>query len=299
MIALPAGSMGIAMALAVAAGCGGGGGKASTTTSAPSSSEATTATSVESTTTTRLIDPALRALLLVASDLPGFKDPTSLSPVNDPSTSCDATQLPGVKAIIEASAISGPTIVKGANDAVKVSSRVISTTPDQAQGGLTELLDPKAASCLESDLRKAVDSDQPAGTTVTLKLASSQSTVAGAEQTVILAGTATVKGDTVTRTLRFDLGFVRSGGTVLIITYSGASSVTSVTERQGIIVIAASKLNASTAGATATTVAGTGKSTSSTRRTSTTKRSGATTTVKATTTSTTKMASTTSTTKAP
>lgn len=263
---LPAASLGVAVALAVAAGCGGGDGQDPTTTSAPPPSEETT-TSVELTTTTTVVDPALQALLLVAADLPGFKDPETPAATSEPSTTCDPSEVPAVKAIIEAPGVSGTTLVKSANDAVTISSRAVSTAPDQAQGGLTELLDPKATSCLESDLRSAVEKEQPGGTTVTLKLATSQTSVAGAEQAVILAGTATVKGDTVSRTLRRDVVFLRSGGKVLIVTYSGPSSSASNAERQGIIVLAAGKLTAST---TSTTVAG--GSTTSTRRTSTTRR---------------------------
>lgn len=279
MRALPAASLGLAAALALAAGCGGGGGKDPTTTTAPPPPEETT-TSVEVTTTTTVIDPALQALLLVAADLPGFTEPSSPIPSPDPSTTCDPSEVPAVKAVIEAPGANGATLVKGTNDAVKISSRAISITPEQAQAGLTELLDPKASSCLESDLRAAVEKEQPAGTTVTLKVASSQSTVAGADQVVVLAGTATVKGDTVTRTLRYDLAFLRTGGKVLIVTYSGASSLTSNAERQGIVVTAAGKLSGST---TSTTVAG--GSTTSTKRTSTTRRRTTTTTMRRTTTS--------------
>lgn len=290
MRGLPAPSLGFAAALALAAGCGGGGGKKATTTSATPVAEETT-TSVEVATTTTTIDPSLQALLLVAADLPGFKDPTIPTPSNQPSTTCDPADVPGVTAIIEAPGVNGTTLVKEANDAVKVSSRVVSVTPDQAQGSLTELLDPKAASCLESDLRAVVEKEQPAGTTVTLKLTTSQSTAAGADQVVILGGTATVKGDTVTRTLRHDIGFLRAGGTVLVVTYSGPSSSASTAERQGIVVTAAGKLSAST---TSTTVGAAGGSTSSTRRTSTTRRRSTTTTMRrATTTSSTQKATTT------
>lgn len=284
MSALPAASLAIAIALAVVTGCGGGGGGDPTTTSAPLPVEETT-TSVEPTTTTTTIDPALQAFLLVAADLPGFKDQASPTP-SAASTTCDPLELPGARAVIEAPAAIGATLVRGAGDVVRVSSRVSGTAADQSQAGLTELLDPKAASCLESDLRAAVEEEQPAGTTVTLELAASEATVAGAEQAVVLAGTATVTGDTVSRTLRMDVAFLRTGGTVLVVTYFGPSGVTSGAERQGIVVTAAAKLSGST---TSTTVANPGSPTSSTRRTSTTRRRAT-----ATTTSTSLRASTTS-----
>lgn len=295
MRSLPAASLAVATTLALMAGCGGGDGKkAATTTSGPPPSEETT-TSVELTTTTTAVDPALQALLLTASDLPGFKEQsgaTTTTTTPTTTTTCDATEVPAVKAILEAPTANGATLVKGANDAVKVSSRALKTTPEQAQSGLTELVDTKAEDCLASDLKALVEKEQPAGTTVTLKLTTAQSTVAGSEQTVIVSGAATVKADTVSRTLRQDLVFLRTAGTVVVISYGGPSSLATTAERQGIIVTAAAKLSGSTT--STTSASGTGRSTSSTRRTATTRRSTTSTRRSSSTTASTMRASTTS-----
>jgi len=256
--------------LAVAAGCGGGGNKSTTTTSTLPPPEETT-TSFESTTTTVAVDPALQALLLVAADLPGFKEQTSASPSERPSTTCEAAEVPEVKAVLAAPTISGATLVKSSTDAVEVSSRALSVPREQASGGLSQLLDSKAATCLENDLRALVERDQPGGTTVTVKVATSQLTVAGADQAVVVAGTATVKADTVSRTLRAELAFLRTGGTIVVISYAGPTGLTSASERQGIIATAAGKLSGSTT-STSTAVGSGGSSTSSTRRTATTRR---------------------------
>jgi len=293
----PTAALVVAAALAVVAGCGGGGGKKSTTTSGPPSSE--TPTSEQTTSTT--IDPALQSLLLVAADLPGFKEPTSASPAARRSTSCESTTAPAVTALFAAPSVEGTTFEKGTGGAVKVSSSAISTTAEQGGAGLTELVDPKVQACLSADLKASAEKDLPTGSTVTLKLTSAKATVAGVEQTVLLSGTGTVKGGdttastsgpsstsktsttTKTKTVVYDLVFLRNGGTILVLTYSGPSDQATSAERQRIVATAAKKLagasgtSSTTTGAssTSTSIGGTTtshKSTTTTRRTTTTKK---------------------------
>jgi len=295
----PIAALVVAAALAAVPGCGGGGGKKSTTTSVPTSLD--TPTSEQTTSST--IDPALQSLLLVAADLPGFKEPTSAAQAARRSTSCESTTAPAVTALFAAPSVEGTTFEKGTGGAVKVSSSAIGTTAEQAGAGLTELVDPKVQSCLSADLKASAEKDLPTGSTLTLKLTSAKATVTGVDQTVLLSGTGTLKTDTTAstsdpsstskssttsktaKTVVYDQVFLRSGGTILVLTYSGPSDQATSVERQRIVATAAKKLaSASGSGTSSTTTGGSStstsvggsttshKSTSTTRRTTTTKK---------------------------
>ena len=290
---LPGASLAVAATLgAVASGCGGGDKPAATTTTATSLEETTT--TLAATTTSTTIDPALRELLLVAADLPeGFEEQAAGGTRTALFTTCDSSTAPAVRAVYDAPTVDGSTFQRGANGAVKVASSVISAQPGEAEPGLNELLDPKVKECLEADLRSLVEKDQPTGATVTLKLSATKATISGADQTVLLSSTATVKADTTTSTARLDFVFLRKADTILVVTYGGPTNLTSVAERQKIVAAAARKLAGGDAAATSTTGGG---STTSTRRTSTTRRATTTTRRSASTTATT--GATTSSTKA-
>jgi len=286
----------VAAAFAVVAACGGGGGKKATTTSTPTSGFDSTPSSEASTSTT--VDPALQSLLLVAADLPSFKEPASPSPTGRRSTSCESTTAPAITALLASPGAEGSTFERGTGGAVKVSSSAISAAPEQATAALTELVDPKVQSCLEADLKAAAEKDLPSGSTLTMKLTSAKATVVGVDQTVVLSGIGTVKGDTTAstsagssttkagaKTVRYDLVFLRSAGTVLVLTYTGPSDQATSTERQKIVAIAAKKLAGTGGGATgsSTTVAA-GGSTTTRKGATTTTHKGTTTTKKSTTT---------------
>jgi hypothetical protein len=285
-------ALGLAVALAISA-CGSGGGKGAST-STPTTAESTSS-SAEATTTSTTIDPALKALLLVADDLPQFKEAANPSPDQDLFKTCDPAEVPAFKVLYDAPSVDGSTFSRGADDAVEVTSSVTSTTAEQGQAGLDEVLEPKAVECLQTDLQALTDKDKPEGTTATVKVTTAKSTVAGVDQTVLLSTTTTVKqGATTTTTegssttrqsssttkqaatqvIRQDLVFLRLGGTILVVTYLGPSGLTSTTERQRIVAVAAKKLTDGTSGSTSTTTgSGSGSSTSSTRGSSTTRRS--------------------------
>jgi len=266
---LAAGSLAITVALAVVAGCSGGGGKLSTTTSSPPSSDESTTSSEPSTTSTS-IDPTLQDVLLVAADVTGFKEQTTKTPTRFRSTTCSSTTAPALNAISTAPTVDGAIFERGADAAVKVSSRAIAA-PDKAQAALTELLDPKLAQCLQDDLRAILGNDPASGTIDALKMTVTKATLSGVDQTVTLAGVATAKDNNgAAKPFQLDLVFLRSGSTILVVSYSGPSGVASVAERQRIVVAAGRRLSGSPTGPTTTQPAG--GSTSSTRRTSTTRR---------------------------
>ncbi len=285
-------ALALSVALLAGAGCGGGGGKAATTTSAPPSSE-TTSSSVASTTSST-IDQTLKELLLVAADLPGFKEATTPAGTAELFKTCDPAEVPAFKLLNDSPSIEGGTFERGKDDAVGVTSSVYSVTAEQAEDGLTELLDAKALECLEKDLRAIVEEDLTAGQTATVKLTSTKATVAGVDQVVILSATVTLKEGATTLTTRQDGVFLRSAGTILEVDYLGPTTLATPAERQKIVAVAARKLAAAASGGTTTTGSG-GSSTSSTRSsgssttrrsTPTTRRSSTSTTTKATTTTT-------------
>jgi len=287
-----AAAIAVVATLGLVAGCAGGGSSRSTTTRAPSTSstEDVPAPSEQSTPPTT-VDPTLQSLVLVAADVPGFKEQAGPSPTRDRSTSCDPAAAPAVKAISAAAAAEGATFERGPDGAVQVSSRGISS-PDQAEAALTELVDPKLTACLQADLRAIVEKNSGGGAADAFKMTSAKSKVGGVDQTVILAASASMKDNAgVARTVLLDLVFLRSSGTILVVTYTGPSGMASVAERQRIVAVAGRKLAGSASG-TSTTLAG-GSTTSSTRRsTTTTTRRSTTTTHPASTTSSTKAATT-------
>lgn len=269
MRARPLASLAVAAALGVAA-CGGGDKNADSTTTTPSSLEETTTSLVTTTSTT--IDPTLKELLLVAEDLPGFKEGTT--PPDDVKLfqTCDPAEAPAFKVVYDAPSVDGATFVRGKDDAVSVSSSVISMPADQAEAGLTELLDEKVVACLQKDLQAVVEKDAASGVTVTVKLTPSKASIPGVDQTVLLSGTVTIKASA-TESLRADLVFLRSSGTIVVLDYGGPMTLTTSAERQKIVAVAGRKLAAAAGGTTSTTEASGGSSTSTSRRTSTTRRS--------------------------
>jgi hypothetical protein len=308
-------SFAIAGALLVGA-CGGGSKKASTTTSTPST-EASTSSSEPTTSST--IDPTLKDLLLVAADLPGFKESSNPTPDQALFKTCDPAEAPAFKAVYDAPKEVGSTFVRGKDDAVQVKSIVSSTTAEKAEAGLTELLDAKALSCLEKDVQALAENGKPAGQTITVKLTSAKSTVTGVDQALLLSGTVTVKSGSTSgtsstaptsttsksssttagsggTTTRLDAVFLRSAGTILEVDYSGPTALATPTERQKIVAVAARKLAAAASGTggSSTTVSGastsstSGSGSSTTKRSTSTTRQGSSTTKKATTTSSTK-----------
>lgn len=296
MRARPIASLAVAAALGLAA-CGGGDNNADpTTTTTPSSLEETT-TSVATTTSTT-IDPTLKELLLVAEDLPGFKEGTT--PPDDVKLfqTCDPTEAPAFKVVYDAPSVDGATFVRGKDDAVSVSSSVISMPADQAEAGLTELLDEKVVACLQKDLQAIVEKEAASGVTVTVKLTPSKATISGVDQTVLLSGAVTVKGST-TETLRADLVFLRSSGTIVVLDYGGPTTLATSAERQKIVAVAGRKLAGAAGGTTSTTEASGGSSTSTSRRTSTTRRSTTSTRSGSSTSSTRRASTTSSTTSTP
>lgn len=279
----------VAVALvALGAACGGGGGGGATTTSAPPSTEESTTTSVEVTTTTLGIDPALQELLLVAEDVPNFKEkdpPVSVNPSaedDDALQKCEA-QVPELKDAADTPEIEGSTFVRGADDAVEVSSSVSDGDPAEAQALLDALLDGKLTACLEESFKAGVGPDAPAGVDVTFKTTQTKATVAGADQTVVLSSAFGVSGGGVKLSFRLDIVLLRQEGTVVSIFYFGPSNITSSAERQRLVAAVSKKLQGTSSSSSSTS--STSKSSSTTRRaTSTTRRS----------TSTTRQASTTS-----
>ena len=281
--------VGAAMAL-VAAGCGGDGDKAATTTSSPPTSEETT-TTLPATTTTTALGPELEKLLLVEADLPNFEEqaegPAEADDDDDITEICDATETPALTALEGEPEATGKTFERGSGIPVEVSSFAGKTTPEKAEAAMDELLDPKVRKCLEDDFRAEVGQDLPAGVTATVNVTSTETKLTGLDQVVVLSAIASVRGAGGTQSFRFDLVFLRLGGTIVIVSYGGGGGA-SVAERQRIVSTAARKLRGTTTSGTSTTRAtgGTG-STSSTSRSSTTRRS----------TTTTRQGSTTSTTR--
>lgn len=296
MRARPFASLAVAAALGLAA-CGGGDNNAGpTTTTTPSSLEETT-TSVATTTSTT-IDPTLKELLLVAEDLPGFKEGTASPDDVKLFQTCDPAEAPAFKVVYDAPSVDGATFVRGTDDAVSVSSSVISMPADQAEAGLTELLDEKVVACLQKDLQAIIEKDAASGVTVTVKLTPSKATIAGVDQTVLVSGTVTIKGGT-TQTLRADLVFLRSSGTIVVLDYSGPTALATSAERQKIVAVAGRKLAGAAGGTTSTTEASGASSTSTSRRTSTTRRSTTSTRSGSSTSSTRRASTTSSTTSTP
>lgn len=265
-------SLAVAVALALAA-CGGGDDEAATTTSAPAES---TTTSVQPTTTT--IDPALQQLLLVAADLEGFKEQPGAPPVDEASTApiCgDQAVAPAGAALRDEPFADGPTLVRGAEDAVEVSSSALKTTAERAESALNEIVDPKVVDCLEADFKTEAEKNLPAGSTVTLESTATKSTVTGVDQAVLVTSTSTVKSEARTVATRVDLVFLREEGTILTVNYLGPTALTSNGERQRIVAIAARKLAGPDAAGTSTTTGG--SSTSSRQSTTSSRRSTSTT----------------------
>lgn len=263
-------ALAVAAAVSLAAGCGRGGQDAPSTTTTPAE------TTLPSTTTT-VVDDKLKELLLVAADVPEFKEkPASNEPEtgdDDPLARCES-QLPAAKAIEEPE-VEGATFVRGAEDAVKVASSATGTTAEKAEAALNELVDPKATACFQQEFSEFFKKDLPAGAEVTAKVAATKSTVAGADQAVLLGTTLTGKGPAGTVTYRADFVFLRRAGDIVTIFYAGPSNLTTVAERQRIVAAVSKKLGAGTTSTTAssgstTSVAGTGSST--TRRSTTTTR---------------------------
>lgn len=275
-------ALAVVAAAALAAGCGGGGSKTPATS-------ATSATVAEPTTTSTTIDPALRDLLLVASDVPEFKEKESADPKpegDDPLTSC-TTELSALAALDGAPQVTGETFVRGAEDAVVTSSKVVATTADMATALLDQLLEEKVTSCLGPVFKSAVEKTAE-GSDVTTKVTATKSSVAGADQTVLVSATSTIKTSAASKGVRNDMVFLRRGGEIITVFYSGPTTLTSVAERQRIVAAISKKLGGGTSGTSttsgsSTSVAGGGSST--TRRATTTTRRATTTTTKATTTS--------------
>lgn len=272
----------VVAAALLAAGCGGGG------SNTPATS-ATSATVDEPTTTSTTIDPALRDLLLVAADVPEFKEKESSEPKpegDDPLTSCTA-ELPAPAALDGAPQVTGDTFVRGAQDAVLTSSKVVATTADKATALLDQLLEERATTCLEPVFRSAAEKTAE-GSDVTTKVTATKSSVAGADQTVLVSATSTVKTSAASRDVRNDMVFLRRGGEIITVFYSGPTNLTSVQERQRIVAAISKKLGGGTSGTSTTSGSSTsmaGGGTSTTRRATTTTRRATTTTARATTTS--------------
>ena len=272
-----------AAAVVLAAGCGRGEEAAPPATTTPE-------TTVANTTTTTGNEDELKKLLLVAADVPEFKEkPASNEPEDDfdPFARCEA-ELPALKAVADAPEVEGASFVRAPEDAVEVGSSATATTPEKAEALLNELADPKTGGCFETAFSEALKKEVPAGAEVTPKVTATKSSVAGADQTVLLSIAATVRGGGQTSTFRADLVFLRRAGDVVIVTYSGPTNLTSVAERQRIVAAVSKKLGggttATTAGSASTSSTRGGSST--TRRSTTTTRGG-TTSSRATTTSTT------------
>jgi len=269
-------ALALAAAVTLAAGCGGG----------DKAKPPVASTVVEPTTTTTVSDARLRELLLVAADVPEFKErPPSTEPEDeeDPFTKC-ATDLPAAKALENEPEAEGATFVRAPEDAVEVSSEATGTTPDKAEAAVTELLEPKKATCFETALRAALEKAVPAGAQVTPKATVTKASVAGADQAVLLSIAATVKAEGKTTGYRVDLVFLRRGGDIVIVFYSGPTNLTSVAERQRIVAAVSKKLgggtsststtSSSSSGGSSTSVSGGGSST--TRRSTTTTKAGST-----------------------
>jgi len=260
----------IAASLALAPGCGGEKKKVS---------DAPPTTVPASTTTT--IDPLLKELLLVADDLPKFKEQASTAPQPDDETFavCEPADAPAAYALIDEPEVKGATFVRGPEDAVEVSSSAASTTPAKAEAALDELTDSKLTGCIESDVRSAIEKEVPSATDVVVKLTATKPTVAGADQAALLSSAITFKVDGKSGAVRSDFVLLRRQGTIVAIFYSGATNLTSTGERQSIVAAVSRKLGGDTSGTSTTSGSGSGSSTSSTGGggASTTRRSTSTT----------------------
>ncbi len=261
-------ALAVAAAVTLAAGCGRGEQDALSTTTTPAE------TTLPSTTT--VVDDDLRELLLVAADVPEFKEkPASNEPEtdDDPLARCE-NQLPAARAIEEPE-VEGATFVRGAEDAVKVSSSATGTTPGKAEAALNELADPKTTACFQQEFSEFFKDAVPAGAEVAAKITATKSTVAGADQAVLVGTTITARGPAGTVAYRADFVFLRRAGDIVTIFYVGPSNLTTVAERQRIVAAVSKKLGGGTTATTSssgstTSVAGTGSST--TRRSTTTTR---------------------------
>lgn len=285
----------LAVSLALVAGCGGGG-KKSPQLGTPSSEVSST---TEPATTSTTIDPALQDLLLVAADVPTFKEDTAaVDPAaqgNDPLKQCD-TELPAVKAVDEVPRAEGATFVRGVGNAVSTTSSASVSDAGKAEAALTELVSAEAAACYEAAVAGAVEAGNQAGAKATAKTTATKSSVPGIDQVVLLSSAVTVAATAgKAEAVRYDIVFMRSQGTVVVVVYRGPTTLTSVAERQKIVGAVSKKLAASVPGSTgtsgsSTSVTGGGSSTTK-RSTTTTRRSSTTTssTTKASTTSSTKM----------
>lgn len=282
-------ALAVSLALALLAGCGGGGKKA---TLGPSSSEVAPSTSTT-------IDPGLKNLLLVAADVPTFKEDTSpddpAAVDDDPLKRCDAA-LPAFKAMDDVPSADGATFVRDVGNAVSATSSASSADSQKAEAALTELLSPEATACFNTAIAGAIEAGNPNGGKATAKTTVTKSSVPGIDQVVLLSSTATVNAAGKAIGVRFDFVFLRSQGTVVVVFYGGPTALTSVAERQKIVGAVSKKLAAasgsadtsvsSTSSTSSTSATGAGSSTTR-RSTTTTRRSGSTTssTTKASTTS--------------
>ena len=274
-------TLAFAAAVALASACGGD--------DEGTTAEATTTVVPSSTTTT--IDPALRDLLLVAADVPMFKEEAATEPKEEKEKTfavCQAAEAPAANALTAEPEVDGSTFVRGAQGTVKVSSSVTATTPEKAEAALTELADPKLSGCYESDLRAAIEKDVPTASELQVKLTQTKSEVAGADQAVLLSAAVNYTSEGTARAVRSDLVLLRRQGTIVAIFYNGPSDLTTVAERQRIVAAVSKKLGGDTSGST--TTSGTGSSTSSTSRrsTSSTTRGSTTSSTRASTTSSTR-----------
>ena len=274
-------------ALTLAAGCGRGDKTSSPETTAP------TDTTVPATTTTTSNEDELRKLLLVATDVPEFKEKAATADPpeeeDDPFVKCEA-ELPALKALDDAIEVEGDTFVRGPEDGVEVSSDVTGTTPEKAEAAVNELLEPKTATCFQTAITDAVKKELPAGVEVTPKLTITRSSVAGADQAVLASFTGTVRARGQAVGFRSDFVVLRRDGEIVTVYYAGPTNLTSAGERQRIVAAVSKKLGGDT---TATTSGSTTSSTaasrsSTTRRSTTTTRRSTTSSSQASTTSTTR-----------
>jgi len=228
--------------------------------------------------TTTTIDPALRELVLVAADLPKFKEETT-APAKDEETFavCEPTDAPASYALVDEPSVDGANFARGPEGAVSVSSTATATTPQKAEAAITELTDPKLTGCYESDVRKGIEKDVPAASEITVKLAVTKPSVAGVDQAAVLSAAIAFKANGKPGAVRSDFVLLRRQGIILSFFYSGATNLASAAERQGIIAAAAKKLSGDTSVTSTTSGSGSSSTSISAGGSSTTRRSSSTT----------------------
>ncbi|MEJ7763918.1 MAG: hypothetical protein WKF86_00315 [Acidimicrobiales bacterium] len=261
--------------LSLASGCGGDGEKAVppdvTTTFLP---------------TTTTIDPALREFLLVAADVPEFKEETTASPKAEEETFqvCQQADAPAAHGLIEEPDVDGATFVRGLEDAVKVSSSVTASTPGKAEAALDELTDAKISACYEADVLADVEKETPGASDITVKLTTTKSTVAGADQAALLSAAVSFKFDGKAESARSDFVLLRREGTIVSVFYSGPTNLTSTSERLRIVAAVSKKLGGDSSGTSTTSGSGSlstsvvGRGSSTTSKGSSTTNKGSSTT---------------------